>query len=98
MEEILEQCAVTLADKGIATWSVQNSLLMLHTDSTSAQWNPDSIGVQIQETDFVTKVSLHPVRGVVENYQSWYFTTDSTDKLTKFFKLLGYSCNRFITV
>ncbi len=92
MSEKPKQCAVVLIDGGIATWSIQNELLILLTDSTSAQWHVESVGINLMKTDLGVKIELLPVRGIFQNYQSWHFSSSYYEKLASFFQSLGYPC------
>ncbi len=75
-----------------AIWSFQYNLIMLHSDFISAQWEPDSIGVEVLHQGCSIKVGMHPTTGV-SNYQSFCFSVDSYDEILLFFKFLRFPCH-----
>ena len=79
---------------GKAFLSYQRALIMLHGDFISAQWQPDSIGIEIMVYDQTLKVGFHPNGNVqhFNNYQSFYFEREHYDEVLKFFKSLGFPC------
>ena len=90
MENKVKQTIIKLADGGLATWTFQKNLIMLHTDSTTAQWSPESLSVEIVSQELNVKVGMHPSIGV--NHQNWYFEIKSHSKLLEFFNDLGFVC------
>ncbi len=92
MGKKIKQITVKLAGGGLATWTFQQDLIMLQTDSTSAQWNPNTIDVELSLQEIDVKVGMYPSDDT--NYQNWYFETDSYIKLLSFFQSLGFSCGQ----
>ncbi len=91
----MTRISVVLADDGIATFSYQNESIMLQTDSTTAQWNPYSINIEILGQELCVLVNMIPIDGTnYPNYQSWYFRKGQHLKLVAFFKSLGYPCHQ----
>ncbi len=88
---IMKQTVVKTMDGKEATWSYQMKLIMLHTDFISAQWEPDSIGVEVMHHKDCIKVGMHPVRGN-SNYQSFYFDIRYFGEILTFFRSLGFPC------
>lgn len=88
------EAAVTLASGGEAKFSYLHELVMLHSDDTSSQWAPDTIGVEVSSfgTSECVKVAFHPRSG--QNYQSFYFKILDKETLLTFFRALGYPCHQ----
>ena len=97
-ERKLMEIELNLHGGGKATLSYTLDLIMMHSDFISAQWQPDSIGIEVMAYDDTVKVAFHPyskdVKHFVNNYQSWYFDIAHKDELLDFFKKLGYPCTQ----
>ena len=87
----MKETTIKTIDGQEATWSFQMKLIMLHTDFISAQWEPNSIGVEIMHHKNCIKVGMHPVGGNT-NYQSFYFDVQFFEEILTFFKTLGFPC------
>lgn len=88
---MMKKTEVLTATGNNACWSLQHNLIMLHSGCISAQWEPDTIGVEIMHTGKNIKVGMHPVRGNT-NYQSFYFDIRFFEEILTFFKALGFPC------
>ncbi len=87
----MKRTSVILHDGGIATWAFENDAIILLTDSTSAQWNPYSINIEILDQVNRVILNMNPLDGTnYPNRQSWYFRKGQYSKLVEFFQLVGY--------
>ncbi len=86
-----KKCNIKTVNGDDATWSFQMDLIMLHTSCISAQWEPDTIGVEVMHHEDCIKVGMHPVGGNT-NYQSFYFEPKYFGEILAFFKSLGFPC------
>lgn len=84
-----ESIEVTLVDGYRAQLSFISDLIMLHTPTTSAQWEPALTAIELSVFDRVLKVGFHSNNGS-QTYQSWLFDATSTDAINTFFVQLGY--------
>ena len=77
----------------LLTISYQSDLIMLHSDFISAQWHPDTVGIEIQSYNDTVELAFHPnSKTSPYNYQSWYFDIEHKEAILKFFMLLGFPC------
>ncbi len=88
----MKEVKVKTVDGREAIWSFQQKLIMLHTDCISAQWEPDTIGVEVMHHEKCIKVGMHPVGGNT-NYQSFYFDPRFFGEILTFFRSLRYPCH-----
>ena len=73
------------------TFSYQMDLLMLHGAGLSAQWNPDSVAIQVNmEPDGMAHVRLWPQHNPVDGYLHFFFDSEYFDQAAAFFRKLGY--------
>lgn len=86
----MQATEVTLIDGYRATLSHTHDLIMLHTPTTSAQWEPAFTGIEILAYDRGVKVGFHSNNGS-QTYQSWLFDITSKEAIVLFFRLLGYT-------
>lgn len=88
----MKQTVIETSNGDEATWSFQSKLIMLHTSCISAQWEPDTVGIEIMHCKECIKVGLHPIGGN-SNYQSFYFNPRYFGEILTFFRSLGYPCS-----
>lgn len=80
---------VRLSTGEAATLSYQCDLIMLHTASTNAQFEPKKTGVKMEIiNDQPLQVGFYS-EGLL-TYQSWFFAREDAEKVTTFFEALGY--------
>ena len=85
----METTEVRLISGYTATLSYSDDLIMLHTPTTSAQWEPQFTGIEILSYGLGVKVGFHSNNS--RTYQSWLFDATSKEAIVIFFRLLGYN-------
>ena len=86
----MQTVEVRLISGYTATLSYISDLIMLHTPTTSAQWEPQLTGIEIQTYGNGVKVGFHTNNGS-QTYQSWLFDITSKEAIVTFFRSLGYN-------
>lgn len=86
----MQTVEVKLIDGYTATLSYISDLIMLHTPTTSAQWDPQLTGIEILAYERGVKVGFHTNNGS-QTYQSWLFDATSKKAIVTFFRSLGYN-------
>lgn len=81
---------VTFLDGTKGQVSYQQKLIMIHSPSISAQWNPDGVGVQLVGTDEYVSVGLHITSCNFGHYQNFFFKPENYEALKGFFKTLRF--------
>ena len=75
-----------------AMFSIQQKLLMLHSECISAQWELNAVGVEITHHGKFVKVGMHTLDTTM-NYTSFHFDASSFTEIVMFFKSLGFPCH-----
>ena len=81
-------CEVDLLSGHIAHLSYVSGLIMLHSATINAQWQPSTTAIKLTKTAKVLKIGFHSHDSLT--YQSWRFDVSSEAKLNTFFTYLGY--------
>jgi hypothetical protein len=84
-----EEIEIELSTGARALLSYQNRLIMLHSDFISAQWEPDSVGINLERIDDRVDVCFWPSKSP-NNYQRWSLAIKEYYKVRGFFVALGY--------
>ena len=81
-------CEVDLLSGHIAYLSYTTGLIMLHTSTINAQWQPSNTAIELTKANNALKIGFYCHNSF--SYQSWLFDVNSESKLNTFFTYLGY--------